>query len=176
MYMHYITKMRLSKYPLQPKLLLVPVTAEEFRWMLLPEQGHWCQVYEAQSCSSPPGLRLQHAKSSLCPLLREYMAPDSRCCYTQDYTGYPCLQLWWLFFHVRILYIERETGKGLGLACFLHSIGSAANCMVFDWTAVHASWFPASITSSSVLSTVCNIFIPYDIKARCMRELRLNEG
>ena len=30
-------------------------------------------------------------KSSLCPLLREYMEPDSQCCYVQDYTGYPCL-------------------------------------------------------------------------------------
>ena len=51
-----------SQYPLQPRLLLVvPATPEEFRRMLLPEQEHRCRLYEAQSCGSPPGLRLQHA-------------------------------------------------------------------------------------------------------------------
>ena len=62
-----------SQFPLQSRLLLVvPAAPEEFRRMLLPEQGHLCRLYEAQACGSPPGLRLQHAKSSLCPLLDEW--------------------------------------------------------------------------------------------------------
>lgn len=125
-------------------LLVVPVVVEAFRRMLLPEQGDRCQLHETQSRGSPPGWRLQHTKSYLCPLLREYMETDSWCCYAQDYTGYPWLKLWWLvFLHVRIQNIKRETGKGL--ACFLHSVGTASSCVVFVWTAVRASWLLALV-------------------------------
>ena len=42
-----------------------------------------------------------------------------------------------LFFFMQGDYtcIEQETEKVL--ACFLHSIGTAATCVVFDWTVVH---------------------------------------
>ena len=52
---------------------------------------------------------------------------------SQDILAFSCDDLF--FFHAKILYIERETGNVL--ACFLHSVATAATGLVFDWTVAH---------------------------------------